>query len=86
MTIKNNTTTAVHGWALEFDFDRDITGIWNAVIVSHVGKHYVIKNASWNADICPVKRSTSVSRERQATYSMDREHPVNRVAGVEIGN
>jgi aryl-phospho-beta-D-glucosidase BglC (GH1 family) len=51
MTIANNTKTAVHGWTLEFDFDRDITGIWNAVIVSHVGKHYIIKNADWNADI-----------------------------------
>jgi hypothetical protein len=53
MTIKNNTATAVHGWTLEFDFDRDITGIWNALIVSHVGKHYVLKNAAWNADILP---------------------------------
>jgi len=53
MTIKNNTNTAVRGWTLEFDFDRDITGIWNAVIVSRVGNHYVIKNASWNADILP---------------------------------
>ncbi len=53
MTIQNNTTTAVHGWTLEFDFDRDITGIWNAVIVSHVGTHYVIKNAAWNGDILP---------------------------------
>jgi aryl-phospho-beta-D-glucosidase BglC (GH1 family) len=53
MTIRNNTTTAVHGWTLEFDFDRDITGIWNALIVSHVGKHYVLKNAAWNADILP---------------------------------
>jgi chitinase len=53
MTIQNNTTTPVHGWTLEFDFDRDITNIWNAVIVSHVGKHYIIKNAAWNADILP---------------------------------
>lgn len=51
MTIKNLGTTAVNGWTLEFDFDHDITNIWNGVIVSRVGKHYTIRNASWNAAI-----------------------------------
>src|SRR5262249_17284081 len=37
MTITNNQATDIVGWTLEFDFDRDITNIWNAVIVSHVG-------------------------------------------------
>lgn len=48
MWIINNTPTAITGWALEFDFDHEITNIWNARIVSHVGSHYVIQNESWN--------------------------------------
>jgi chitinase len=48
MWIANNAPTAINGWTLEFDFDREITNIWNAQIVSHVGSHYVIRNLSWN--------------------------------------
>jgi hypothetical protein len=58
MKIRNNTATAVDGWTLEFDFDRNITNIWNAVIVSHVGNHYVIRNASYNARIEPGQELT----------------------------
>ena len=53
ITIKNTGTTALNGWTLSFDFDRNITSIWNAVIVSHVGNHYVIANAAWDATIPP---------------------------------
>lgn len=51
ITIQNTGTTPLNGWTLEFDFDRAITSIWNAVIVSHVGNHYVVMNAPWNAVI-----------------------------------
>jgi chitinase len=51
MTITNRGTTAIAGWTLEFDLAADIVNIWNAVIVSHVGTHYVIRNAAWNATI-----------------------------------
>jgi len=51
MTIQNNQATPVGGWTLEFDFAADITNIWNATIVSHVGKHYVIRAAPWNSTI-----------------------------------
>ena len=47
-TITNHDATAVDGWTIEFDFDRQITNIWNATIVSHVGNHYVIRAESWN--------------------------------------
>jgi len=36
---------------MEFDLKADIINIWNAVIVSHVGDHYVIQNAAWNGSI-----------------------------------
>jgi aryl-phospho-beta-D-glucosidase BglC (GH1 family) len=48
MAITNDRAVAISGWTLEFDFDREITNIWNARVVSHVGTHYVIRNESWN--------------------------------------
>jgi aryl-phospho-beta-D-glucosidase BglC (GH1 family) len=53
MTITNNQTTTMTNWTLEFDWDRNITQIWNAVIVSHVGNHYVIQGASWDQTVAP---------------------------------
>ena len=51
MKLKNTGTTAINGWTMEFDMKANIVNIWNAVIVSHVGTHYVIKNADWNGTI-----------------------------------
>lgn len=51
MTIKNTGTTAISGWTMEFDMKANIVNIWNAVIVSHVGTRYVIRNADWNGTI-----------------------------------
>lgn len=53
ISLTNNTDTTLEDWVLEFDFDREITEIWNGVIESHEGNHYVIKNASHNANILP---------------------------------
>jgi chitinase len=36
---------------MDFDMKANIVNIWNAVIVSHVGTRYVIKNADWNGTI-----------------------------------
>jgi chitinase len=44
-------SSAFNGWTVEFNSSANITNIWNAVIVSHVGDHYVVKNASWNGQV-----------------------------------
>ena len=44
-------TSGLHGWTLEFDATFDISNIWGAEIVSHVGNHYVIRNVAWTADV-----------------------------------
>jgi len=59
MTLTNNTAYAFAGWTLEFDFPHDITSLWNGVIISHVGNHYIVKNAGWNAEV-PVKGSVTI--------------------------
>jgi hypothetical protein len=53
INLNNTGNTTINGWTLEFDFTGNITDIWNAQIVSHVGNHYVIQNADWNATIAP---------------------------------
>src|SRR5262249_31984652 len=49
---------ALHGWTVEFDASFTITSIWNATIVSHVGSHYVVKNADWNGDVAGGKTTS----------------------------
>ena len=51
LKIKNTGTAAINGWTMEFDMKANIVNLWNAVIVSHVGTHYVIRNAAWNGTI-----------------------------------
>ncbi|MGD9645673.1 MAG: cellulose binding domain-containing protein [Pirellulales bacterium] len=51
MQLANQQPTGVSNWQLEFDMARDITSIWNARIVSHVGNHYVIAGAAWNNNL-----------------------------------
>src|SRR5262249_14941221 len=44
-------SAALNGWTVEFDASFNITSIWNADIVSHVGSHYVVRNAAWNGSV-----------------------------------
>jgi hypothetical protein len=53
ITLSNNGSTAINNWTLSFNWDRAITSIWDASIVSHTGNQYVITNAGWNATIAP---------------------------------
>jgi endoglucanase len=55
LTIANPGSAAVKGWTLAFDFPYAITNIWDAVITSHQGNHYVITHASYNPDIAAGK-------------------------------
>ena len=49
--IINNTNHCMEDWVLEFDYNREITSIWNGVIKSHNNNHYVIKNCNYNSII-----------------------------------
>ncbi|MCE1248429.1 MAG: glycosyl hydrolase family 18 protein [Firmicutes bacterium] len=58
ITVKNTGTSRINNWQLEFDFDRKISGIWNAVISNNQGKHFVVSGESWNSYIEPGKTVT----------------------------
>ncbi len=51
VVVTNTGPNALNGWKLEFDFDRNITNIWNASIVQRQGNHYVLKDKGYNATI-----------------------------------
>jgi len=60
-SITNNASWIITDWRLEFDWDRNITSIWDARIVSHVGNHYVLAavEASWeDGDLSPGEAKT----------------------------
>lgn len=50
MTVEAGAS-ALNGWTVEFDASFTITNLWNAEIVSHVGNHYVVRNAAWNGAV-----------------------------------
>ena len=49
--IENTSDTNIENWILVFDYDGEISNIWNANIISREGTTYTIKNAEWNQDI-----------------------------------
>jgi len=58
VTLTNKGATAVTGWRTSFDFAGQISSLWNGTIESHVGTKYVVKGATWNADL-PAGGTTS---------------------------
>ena len=72
ITIANTSDESLEGWKVEFDLADEITGIWNANIVSHEGQHYVIENAGYNDALAPrssVSFGFSATPDDQAEYS-----------------
>ncbi len=51
ITITNDGPSVINSWTLEFDFPGTITSTWNGTVTSHVGTHYSVGNASYNATI-----------------------------------
>ena len=51
--VTDNLPTPVTDWTLSFDFNHNITSLWNGNIVSHTGSHYVVASAGYDATIAP---------------------------------
>ncbi|MBQ7265223.1 MAG: cellulose binding domain-containing protein [Firmicutes bacterium] len=51
ITITNNTNDDIEGWHLLFNFDKEMSSIWNAVIESYENGRYTISNAEYNSVI-----------------------------------
>ena len=85
ITITNTQSSSVNNWSLAFDFDKSITTIWDGVVASHVGNHYVVNNAGWNANIAG-SGGTAEFGFNGATGNVGTDKPTNFVLnGVPLG-
>ena len=51
--ITNTSEESILNWALKYNSDGIINGIWNAKILENQGDDYIIKNNDWNYEIAP---------------------------------
>lgn len=51
ITVTNTSDQPYEYWVLEFDFEREITGLWEGELLSHEENHYVVGNKGYNAVI-----------------------------------
>ena len=58
VTVRNTTSTAYANWTVDFDFDGQISSLWNGAIASHSGNHYTVRNASWNGSVAAGSSTT----------------------------
>ncbi len=49
--VENTGSSVIENWYLSFALDNNFSSIWNAEVVSNENGQYVVKNATWNADI-----------------------------------
>ena len=64
--LTNTSDKPLENWTLKFDFQDEITNMWNAQIVTHEGNSYIIKNQGYNQDIAP---GSSVNIGFQANWN-----------------
>ena len=53
ITITNTSEQMINDWTVSFDFDEEITNLWNGEIAFHDGNSYVVTNAAYNHNIKP---------------------------------
>lgn len=53
LVITNVSDVAMKDWVLVFTCDNQINSLWNAIIISHSGNVYTVKNADYNFTIEP---------------------------------
>lgn len=51
VAVTNDSAGTLTDWQVSFTYNRAISDIWNAQLVSHTGNQYVVKSVSWNNSI-----------------------------------
>ena len=70
--LTNTSDKPLENWTLAFDFEHEITNMWNAQIVTHEANSYIIKNMGYNQDIAP---GSSANIGFQANWNDDIKVP-----------
>ncbi len=84
--LTNTSNVPLENWTLAFDFEHEITNMWNAQIVTHEANSYIIKNQGYNQDIAP---GSSVNIGFQASWNDEIKVPESYdllIAKQEVGN
>ena len=53
VTLTNTSSESILNWALGYDANGEISGIWNGYVYSKFDEDYIIKNAGYNYEIEP---------------------------------
>ncbi len=53
LTVSNTGDESILNWALKYDAEGEISGLWNTDIYSHNADKYIIKNVGRNFEIAP---------------------------------
>lgn len=86
LILTNTSDKPLENWTLAFDFEHEITNMWNAQIVTHEANSYIIKNMGHNQDIAP---GSSVNIGFQANWNNEIRMPESYdllIAKQEVGN
>lgn len=51
--LTNTGSETIYNWALGFNADGEISGIWNGIVFRRNGTNYIIKNSGYNYEILP---------------------------------
>jgi GH18 family chitinase len=55
---RSGATTTTTNWTASFDFDGDITSLWNGTIIARNGSTYTVANAAWNGSLAVGQSAT----------------------------
>ncbi len=55
VSISDGGATVSGGWTIAFDLAATIVNLWDGVITSHVGTHYIVSNAAWDSTLSAAK-------------------------------
>ncbi len=58
LTVSNTGTDSILNWALKYDAEGEISGLWNTDIYSQNADKYIIKNVGRNFEIAPSQSVT----------------------------
>ena len=75
IVVTNNSGKTLNGWTLTFDYNCEITSLWNAELVGQTGTKVTVKNPSWDANLAD-GQSVTISFIASGT---DKSAPTNMI-------
>ena len=58
LEARSGNAASTGGWTVSFDFDGEISSLWNGTIVGRSGSTYTVANATWNGSLAVGQSAT----------------------------